>query len=424
MALDRLLPAALRDERSPLAQLRDERLHPLPTRAKRVGRAIHLRREHRHRRLSLPLASARRRPATLPARACRRREGEHERHGEVRPRRDPPARGLVQPRRRPPGAAAAGAASGNRTAGRAGRPRAALPDGDHQAGGRDRPLPHDPGRGASGVSPVAPDASLSGPPPGEGARDPGAHLLQVRGRLARGLAQAEHRSAAGVLLEAGGHHAPDDRDRGRPVGLGTCVRGRGLRPRGRGLHGQGLVRPEAVPARADRDVRRARRGESLERDERGTHDPRRAPRLDGQPRHGDLRGGRGRGDARGHEVLPRLGPEPRAHAPDRDRRRGERPDGARRGLSGRRDRLHGRGVELLGALLPVHRARASRRQPDPCHRRRADRVPEPDEGSLCVRLRGHGAPDAAREDAHARLDVRARRRSTPAACATTAWRLW
>ena len=35
-----------------------------------------------------------------------------------------------------------------------------------------------------------------------------------------------------------------------------------------------------------------------------------------------------------------------------------------------------------------------------------------------------GAPDAAREDAHAGLDLHAARASTPAACATTAWRRW
>ena len=109
-----------------------------------------------------------------------------------------------------------------------------------------------------GLSAVAADAALPRPPAGEGARDAGAHLLQVRGRLPDRLAQAEHRGPAGLLQQAGGRHAAHDRDRRGPVGLGARVRGRALRPRGRGLHGQGLVRPEAVPARADGDVRRAR----------------------------------------------------------------------------------------------------------------------------------------------------------------------
>ena len=148
----------------------------------------------------------------------------------------------------------------------------------------------------------------------------------------------------------------------RPVGLGARLRRRGLRPRGRRLHGQGLVRPEALPARAHRGVRRARGCEPLERDERGARDSRRAPGLVGQPGNGDLRGGRGGGDAGGHEVLPRLRPQPRAHAPDRDRRGGERADGACRGLPGRRHRLHRRRLELLRLVLPVHRARAPRRQ--------------------------------------------------------------
>ena len=40
----------------------------------------------------------------------------------------------------------------------------------------------------------------------------------------------------------------------------------------------------------------------------------------------------------------------------------QRPDGARRGLPGHRHRLHGRGSNFSGPLLPVHRARAARRQ--------------------------------------------------------------
>ncbi len=169
---------------------------------------------------------------------------------------------------------------------------------------------------------------------------------------------------------------------------------------------QGLVRPEAVPAWAHRGVRRTRRREPVRGDERGPRDPRRAPGLDRQPRHRDLRGGRGGRAARGHEVLARLGAQPRPHAPDRDRRRGADADGRGRGLPGHPHRLHRWRLELLGALVPVHRARAARGGHDPCHRGRAGRMPEPDEGHLRVRLRRHRPPHAAREDAHARLDVR------------------
>ena len=212
------------------------------------------------------------------------------------------------------------------------------------------------------------------------ARDAGAHLLQVRGRLADRLAQAEHRGRAGVLQQAGRREAPDDRDRRGAVGLGARVRRRDLRARGRRLDGEGLVRPEAVPPRADRGVRRPRDREPLRGDERRARDPRRASRLDGIARHGDLGGRRGRRSARGHEVLARLGPQSRPHAPDRDRERGADADGRDRGLPGRHHRLHGRRLELLRPLVPVHRPCAARGGEDPRDRGRAGRLPEPDEG--------------------------------------------
>ena len=143
-----------------------------------------------------------------------------------------------------------------------------FPMADHPAGGLDRPAHRDPGGGALGLPPVEADAALPRAPPGARARDAGAHLLQVRGRLADGLAQAEHGGRAGVLQQAGRRHAPDDRDGRGSVGLGARVRGRDLRARGRRVDGQGLVRPEAVPARADRGVRRARGREPVRGDER------------------------------------------------------------------------------------------------------------------------------------------------------------
>ena len=138
-------------------------------------------------------------------------------------------------------------------------------------------------------------------------------------------------------------------------GSALAFAGARLRARGGRLHGQGVVRPEAVPARADRGVRRARRREPFGRDELGARDPRRAARLLGQPRNRDLGGGRSGGHERGHEVLARVGAEPRPHAPDRHRAGGERPARAGRGLPGHRHRLHRRRLELLGHLLPVHR---------------------------------------------------------------------
>ena len=63
------------------------------------------------------------------------------------------------------------------------------------------PLDRDPRRGARDLQAVAPDAAVPGAAPGAGARYPGAHLLQVRGRVAGGLAQAEHGRAAGLLQQ-------------------------------------------------------------------------------------------------------------------------------------------------------------------------------------------------------------------------------
>ena len=106
---------------------------------------------------------------------------------------------------------------------------------------------------------VAADAALPRASAGAGARYAGAHLLQVRGRQPGRQPQAQHRRRAGVLQQAGGRDAAGDRDRRRPVGQRAGVRRRALRPRGQGLHGARQLRPEAVPARADGDLRRERR---------------------------------------------------------------------------------------------------------------------------------------------------------------------
>ena len=55
----------------------------------------------------------------------------------------------------------------------------------------------------------------------------------------------------------------DHGDRSRPVGHGAGVRVRAVRPRLRGLAGAGVVRPEALPADDDRDVRRHRAPQPL-----------------------------------------------------------------------------------------------------------------------------------------------------------------
>ena len=122
--------------------------------------------------------------------------------------------------------------------------------------------------GARRLPAVATHAAVPGAAPRARARHARAHLLQVRGRLARRLAQAEHRGAAGVRERAGGHEAPEHGDRRGAVGLGARVRLRALRPGVRGVHGRLLLRPEALPPLDD-----ARRGAP-----RCTARPARSPR--------------------------------------------------------------------------------------------------------------------------------------------------
>ena len=45
--------------------------------------------------------------------------------------------------------------------------------------------------------------------------------FKYEGRLAGGIAQAEHRGTAGLVQQGAGRHAALDRDRRRPVGLGA-----------------------------------------------------------------------------------------------------------------------------------------------------------------------------------------------------------
>ncbi len=163
-----------------------------------------------------------------------------------------------------------------------GRPRAAVPDGPDPAGGHHR--------AATSTSPdevlrrlpaVAALAAVPGAPAGAGARHAGAHLLQVRGRLAGRVAQAEHRRPAGVLQREERRPAVDDRDRRRAVGDGARVRLRAVRARLRGVAGPGLLRPEALPAhRSWRPSAAPCTRSPSELTEAGREDPRRASRLD------------------------------------------------------------------------------------------------------------------------------------------------
>ena len=146
-----------------------------------------------------------------------------------------------------------------------------------------------------------------------------ADLLQVRGRLAGRFAQAQHGGAAGVLQRSGRHPPADDRDRRRPVGHRAGVRLRAVRARVRGVAGAGVLRPEALSADDDRDVRRGRPPVAVDAHRGRPGDPGDASRLDRLARHRDQRGGRGGRAERRHELRARQRAQPRAAAPDRHR---------------------------------------------------------------------------------------------------------
>ena len=169
---------------------------------------------------------------------------------------------LLQHRGRPARTAATAAPPGDQRARRPSRPGAALPDGADQAGGQRRAVHRDPRAGARRLPHLSAVAAGPGTGPGAVARYAGPHLLQVRGRLAGRLAQAEHGHRAGLLQPRGGRPAARHRDRCRPVGERACLRRRAVRPGDEGLHGQGQLRAEAVPAQLHPDLgcqRRRRR---------------------------------------------------------------------------------------------------------------------------------------------------------------------
>ena len=68
---------------------------------------------------------------------------------------------------------------------------------------------------------------------------------------------------AGLLQQGAGRHPDRHRDRGGPVGQRDGVRRRAVRARGQGLHGPRQLRPEAVPADPDGDLRRGGRGQPV-----------------------------------------------------------------------------------------------------------------------------------------------------------------
>ena len=213
-----------------------------------------------------------------------------------------------------------------------------------------RAVDRHPRRGARHPQAVAPDAAGAGRAARGRAGHAGPHLLQGRVGVAGRLAQAQHRGAAGVLQQAGGHHPADHRDRRRPVGLGAVVRLRPVRPRVHGLHGAGVVRAEALPQGDDGALGRRGRAVAGRRS--------RQPRLARRRHH--RRGARlpctrddshyALGSVLNHVLLHQtiIGLEAKEQL---GHGRGER--------SRRRDRLVRRRLEPRRHLLPVRARRAT-----------------------------------------------------------------
>ena len=251
---------------------------------------------------------------------------------------------------------------------------------------------------------VAPDAAVPRPPLGARARYPRSHLLQVRGRLARRITQAQHRRRAGLRERTGRDQAAVDRDRRRAVGLRARVRVFAVRPRVRGVHGRLELRPEALSPLDDPDVGRDRAPLAVGSDA-GRQGQRRP--SDGVTRDRDLRGRRGRRPARRHQLLARLGAQPRVPAPDGHRAGSDRADGDGGRAARRGRRLRRRRVELRRPDVPVHPRGAARQRQDAVPRDRADRLPDAHPGRLPLRLRRHRRADAADADVHAGPRLRA-----------------
>ena len=223
-----------------------------------------------------------------------------------------------------PVAALPAAPPGHRPADRAGRPRPAVPDGAHRPGGLGRARDRDPRTGPRRLPAVPAEPALPRPSAGARARYAGPHLLQVRGRAARPAATSRtprsrrpsttrRRASSGWRPRrapgSGGARWPSP---GAFFGLEVKVymvrASYDQKPYRRILmetYGAEVVASPSLTTNYGRAV--------LGRDAR-------QPGLAGD---GHQRGGRGRGDARRHQVRPRLGPQPRAAAPD-----GHRPGGA------------------------------------------------------------------------------------------------
>ena len=240
-------------------------------------------------------------------------------------------------------------------------------------------------------------------PAGEGARYACADLLQVRGHLAGGIAQAQHRGGAGVLQRRGRASS------GSPPRPAPASGDRPWRSPG-GLFGLEVMVYMVKVSYQQKPYRRALMEtwgakvlpSPTDQTQFGRSVLAQDAELPGKPRHRDLRSRRGCCHARRQPLLARLGRQPCPPAPDGHRTGGAEADGDGRRVPRRRHRVRRWWLQLRRARVPVPRRPHRRQDEDPLHRRRAGRVPDAHARALCLRLRRHRGHGTGRADVHAR----------------------
>lgn len=179
-------------------------------------------------------------------------------HGnkEILPDRASDAHTMVQHRGRHAQQTAAAAASRDQAARDEGADERHLRRRTDRPGDVDGAFHRHPRRGAGDLQDMAAFAAGARHGTGKSPRHPGKDLFQERKRIARRVAQAQHRRAAGLLQLQAGHTPPDDRNGRRAVGRGHRLRSQALRARRTGFHGEGQLRTETLPAADDEHVGR------------------------------------------------------------------------------------------------------------------------------------------------------------------------
>ena len=154
-------------------------------------------------------------------------------------------------------------------------------------------------------------------------------------------------------------------------GSSLAFAGGSVRHRRDRVSGPRFLRPETLSPRADGNLRRALSAVAVRPDRFRPRHPRQGSEQSGLARHRHFRGGRNGGQESGREIFARLGAQPRAAAPDRQRPGSHQAVRNGRRRPGRDHRLHRRRLEFRRPGVPVPRPATARRPPPPHHCGRA-----------------------------------------------------